>query len=212
MPASYVVAAAQMDAEMHVGRALEALVVEFDIGVKHLIRRLVVLLVSFPARQHVLRAKVGQVGVVNLDVPDSLRVENLELFLIRLGNVLEILLVICIHLLRVGRTVHVTKVVPGWRDEGNLDVLPFAFWKQALHQIDLSLVARLSRVSDLVDTDSDVIGHFLCFHERFDVGCISAKHVLGVTLKHAELQLLHSMERFEEGTPEHVSGSKLAEI
>ena len=73
---------------MHVGGALEAGVVELDVGVEHLVGGLVVALVGLPALEHRLGtevwrmlvsltwgrkgARTGEVRIVDLDVADSL--------------------------------------------------------------------------------------------------------------------------------------------
>lgn len=59
---AHVISSAQVDAEMHVGRALEAGVVELDVGIEHLVGGLVVALVGCPALEHGLGAEV-YVGV-----------------------------------------------------------------------------------------------------------------------------------------------------
>jgi hypothetical protein len=202
--AADIVASAKVNTEMHVGRALKALVVELDVRIEHLVGRLVVFLVGGPAFQHVLRAEVGQVGVVDLDVPDALPVENPQLLLVGLCDVLKVLFVVRIHLLGKASSVQVPEVVPARRDDGDFDVLPFAFWQLALHEVDFALVAGLASVADLPNTDCDMVGDFFGFHERLDIGSIRAENASIITLEYTELELLHSVECFEEGTPEHV--------
>ena len=58
MARAHVVSSAQVDAEVHVRRTLEAGIVELDVGVEHLVGGLVVALVSFPTLEHGLGAEV----------------------------------------------------------------------------------------------------------------------------------------------------------
>ena len=99
MAAAYVVASAEMNAEMHVRRALKTLVVKPDVCIEHLICSLFVLLIRSPTLQHILRAEVRQVRIINLDVPDALCVQNLQLLLVCFRNILEVFLIVRVHLL-----------------------------------------------------------------------------------------------------------------
>lgn len=58
MSGTNIVSSTKMDTEVHVGWSLKTLVVGSNITVKHLVGSLVVVLVSFPALQHGLGAKV----------------------------------------------------------------------------------------------------------------------------------------------------------
>jgi hypothetical protein len=202
--AANVVSSAEVDTQVHILRALEALVVELDIGVEHLVGCLVVLLVRSPALQHVLGAEVRQVRVVDLDVPDALRVQDLELLLVCLCYIRKVFLVVRVHLLGEATAVQVAEVVPARGDQGDLDVLPFALGEEALHQIDFVLVTRLSGMADLVDANSDVVGNLLGLHEGLDVRCVGAEDARIVALQNTELKLLHTVQRLEESSPKHV--------
>jgi hypothetical protein len=50
--ATNIVAAAEMDTDVHVFWSLEALVVELNVGIEHLIGSLVISFVGFPALEH----------------------------------------------------------------------------------------------------------------------------------------------------------------
>lgn len=63
--AAHIVSAAQVDAQVHVCWALEAGVIELDVGVEHLVGRLGVVLVGGPALEHGFRAEVCRVSVNN---------------------------------------------------------------------------------------------------------------------------------------------------
>ena len=193
-----------MNAKVHIRWAFETLVVELDVCIEHLICCFVVLLVRSPALQHILRAEVCQIGVIDLNVPNALRVQDLKLLLVCLRHVFEVFLVGCVHLLGVATSVQVAEVVPAGGDQGDLDVLPFALGEQALHQIDLVLVARLSRMADLVNADSNVVRDLFGFHERLDIGCVGTEDASIVALQDTKLKLFHAVQRFEECTPEHV--------
>lgn len=192
---------AQVDADVHVlGDFGNAIVVKLDVGIESVVGIVLVAAVILPTIKHLLGAKVRQVGVVVLDIADSGLVQNVQLRLIRFGNVGKVLLVAAVHVGGVRLSLPVAQMVPVGCGERELDLAPALLGHERLEVFDLVDVARLARVLDLADANDRLAGHVVRLEEGRHVGHVGAEHV-----ERRLLDLFHAFKRRPKRSPEHVA-------
>ena len=140
-----------------------------------------------------------KVRVVYLRISQPSVVQDLQLCLVRLGNIPEVLLVVLVHLFRIGQTLLVPQMVPIGRSKSNLDIAMPLFRRDGLHVLKLSNVRALSSVADLAITDNTLTRDLLVLQE-----CSDVRDVLAEDLWVRAEDLFHAIERGEEGAPEHM--------
>lgn len=183
-----------------IGPVSNAVVVRLQIHVKHLV---CVLAILSQTRQHVLRAKVRQRWIVDLDVPETLSVECLELLPVRSSKIGEECLVVRVDLLGVALAGSETKVEVAWWRHGELALFPLLLRYDVPQQLPVVKVGACV-VLDLPITDSSH-GILLASLLQGGNGCSRQS---GQVPRH-RTDLLEAIELFKE-TGEVVLAVKLA--
>lgn len=127
------------------GTIRDAVVVSLEVDVKQLVR---VYAVAPEGVEHLVGAKVGQRGVVDLDVAQALVVQRLELLAVRLGQVGEEVVVARVGAAAIGLAGSQTQVEVARGRHGELAVLPLLGRDRVAQQLPVVEV-RARAVGDL---------------------------------------------------------------
>lgn len=140
------------------------------------------------------RQRTGEIGVIDLHVPQAGGVENFQLLAICRGDVGEILPIAPVHILWVRLALTVAHVVPFGRREGEFDFTPAFARQQRFHVFELREVGRGAGVADLAGADDRFGGFSFVFDEGRDVGHVAAEDGDGRVV-----DFFHPVEGGEEG-------------
>lgn len=139
-----------MQTNVHVVRPVgDAVVVRLEVHLKHLVR---VLAIIAQALQHVVRAKVRQRRVVNLQVPQTLAVQRLELLAVGCRQVRKELLIVLVDVGVVALALRQTQMEVARRRHGELALSPLLFRHARPQELPVVKVRALL-VADLALAD-----------------------------------------------------------
>ena len=154
----------------------QTIVVELDIGMKQIVTASLVTRVSLPSFSHLLTAEVRHIRVVNLNIPASGLVQQVNFLVIRRRNVCKVLLIVLVHVSGVSVSVLVSQVVPLRSRKRDLNFLPITLRRQALHVFILGHVDRLAFVADLARAYNALAGIVAALDEGREIGHVCSEH------------------------------------
>lgn len=128
----------------------------------------------FESREHFLRAEVGEVGVVDLDVAQAGGVEDAEFFAVGGGDVGEVFGVGGVDFLGVCVSGFVAEMIPVWSCEGDFCFCDFVGGEEILEVVPLGEVGA-SDMFYFAGAIDGFTGFVTFFEEGVNVGDVTAE-------------------------------------
>lgn len=158
-----------MNPQMEIPRPLETLIIKLDVRIQLLLGRLKILLIILPALEHGFGAEIREVGVVDLCVPQTGVVQDLQFRLVAPGEIGEVFVVGGVDAREVGFVGAVAEVVPRGGGQGEFDVFVFFNGQDGLEELEFGEEGRCARVREFARGDGDLVGDGFFVHEGFDI-------------------------------------------